>query len=394
MQYTQTTGKRTWLWYLAVVIVVASSVTSGVTTFTGARELVNDSVWVALCFTLAIQGGLFVVIHHASESSRPRRILLAFAWCCFAFFSVYSSGIGFYKLQQKSLKSEYTHTSLREQWRVAEKSIAETKRNMLAWLNEAKQPMKLSLKIEETGERAARREKKPFSPQHKLELKSQLDALNEAERKVQAIQPLSGSMPDAITEAVQKLDAAFAAVNDAYAALPEVGKARCPVPTRPVGDDLPEETQQAFWKGLKSGSMPVLVMLTLALILDLLPVIFSRAIQPKRMMSQKIISFRRSVRDIWGALRSPLSPSTLPIHLIVEGYDLDAMFQYPVNQSLTLADVRRDLALLASEVSKEAGREMKLVSTRTQSGMELVPDLPVLSQLAEDRTIIVSFDPE
>jgi hypothetical protein len=380
-------------------VIIAGTAGSGLTTFMGAHQLVNASAVVALLLTLFFQGGMYVAAHLANESAhahkRPRTLALCLTWALLAFFSVYSSALGMFELQKDSLKLDHARAAVVQQWQAAEKEIGDFKTKALAWLTKGKQDVSLKLTFERNRERAARASRQPYSPVEKQKLQSQLEALNGAEAKAQQIKPLSGTTPEKTDDAVKAMDEAFASVADAFAALPDDGKSQCPVPHQAPAAEQPEEVQKAFWAEVQARSAPAMVMLLVAFLMDFLPVMLRYASRPKKTLAEKITGARRAARATWTALWHPLSPVTQGVRVAVEGHpDLDINLQFATGrEALTLDDIRRNIAVVTEAVSEQLGGPARLTRAMTTSGMELLPDLPLLSQLDDDLTIHLTFEP-
>lgn len=390
---------RRWRDSFREVVIIAGSVASGLTTFVGAHQLVNSSALVAALLTLFFQGGMYVAAQVANESARagrrPRTLALCLAWTLLAFFSVYTSALGMFDIQKDSLKNDHTRAAVVRQWQAAEREIADFRTKALAWLTKEKQDVTLELTVERNRERAARAARRNYSPVAKQTIQSRLDALNGSERKVLEVKPLSGSAPGKTEDAVAAMDEAYISSSVAFSSLPDEGKAECPPPARAPVNAQPEELQKAFWAEVKSGSVPAMVMLLVAFLMDFLPLFLRYASQPRRTLAETILAARRAGRDVWMALWHPLAPATTAVHVAVEGHpELDIELEFAAGrEALRLDDIRRNISVVADAVSREAGRSVRLSRAMTTSGMELVPDMPLLSQLDDDRTIHLSFEP-
>lgn len=388
-----------WRSSLNEVFIVAGSVASALTTFIGAHQLVNSNSVVAALFTLFIQGGMYTVAHLASDGQRgrgrPRKLVLSLTFTLLAFFSVYSSALGMFELQKDSLALDQTRGAVAEQWRAAADEIITFKTNALAWLTKARQEVALQLTFEKNRERAARAGRQSYSPVAKQKLQSQLELLDVAEQRVQQVELLSGATPSNNNEAVAVMDKAFNSCAQAFSILPDEGKAQSPAPHRVAATSPPQELQKAFWAEVQARSAPAMVMLLIALLLDILPVLLRYASQPKRSLAEKIIGARRTTRDVWSAMWHPLNPATQAVHVVVEGYqDLDANLEFASgSDALRLEDIRHNIGFVAEAVSRQSGEAVRLCRAMTTSGMEIVPDLPLLSQLDEDQTINLTFEP-
>jgi hypothetical protein len=388
---------KNWRSHLGEIVIVAGTAASALTTFLGARKLVNDNFIVAGLLTLFFQGGLFVVAHFATDRSRPnhrpRTLVLCLTWVLLALFSIYSSAIGAFELIKDSLKKDHSRGSLVVQWQASERDISGFKTKALSWVTEAIRDVEPRLNSERERKRVADMKNRPYAIGRLQTLATQLKALKDAEAKVQAIK-LSGVPPDKNEEAVAALDNAFEAAKAAYASLPEEARAQFTEPHRSATPNGPDDLQKAFWAEVQAGSAPALVILLIAALMDFLPALLRYASRSKKTLAEKLHDARRAGRDIWGALVNPLSPVTTALNIAVIGHpDLDITMNFASGyHSMTLTDISRDLAVVESEVARSVGRNVRLRSAMTTSQMEVVPDLPLLDQLDDDLTLHLQFE--
>jgi hypothetical protein len=384
---------------LREAVIVAGTAASGITTYIGARQLVNSSVLVAALLTLFFQAGMYVVAHFANEGIHPhgrrRTVALCLTWILLAFFSVYTSALGMFELQKNSLQLDHMRAAVVQQWHAAEKEITDFKIKAVAWLTKSKQDVTLKLLLERNRERAASLAREPYSPVVKQTLVSQLGAFNNAEIKTQRINVLSGNPPAKAEDAVKFMDEAFASAADAFAALPEDGKAQCPLPRRPMTTAPPVEVHTAFWAEVQARSAAAMVMLFVAFMMDFLPLLLRYASRPKMTLAEKVMCARRGVRDIWMAMWHPLAPLTYALRVVVEDDpDLDILLQFAsTGEALTINDLRPNIAVIEEAVSEQVGRPMRCTHAMTPSGVALLPDIPLVNQLDDNMTIHLSFDP-
>ena len=386
-----------WRHHLAEIVIVAGTAGSALTTFMGARKLVSESLIVAGLLTFFFQGGLFVVAHAATDGTkpnhRPRTLALLLTWLMLAFFSVYSSAIGAFELVKDSLKNDHSRAGVVSQWQDAQGQISEFKTKALTWLTQDKQDVEIRLNAERERKRAADRTNRRFSTSRLQALSVRLDALNDAEAKIREVK-LGGTPPPKTEDAVAALDAAFDSAKSAYTSLPEEGRAQCAEPRRALAGEPPDDLQKAFWAEVRAGSPPALEALLIAALLDSLPALLRYAGRSRRTLAEKIRGARRSLRDVWDSLVSPLTPAAGAIRVAVTGYpDLDITLNFAGGyRHVTLAEMRPDLAVVESEVARNAGRRVRLRSAMNTSRMELVPDFPLLDQLDPDLTLHLDFE--
>src|SRR5215216_1484473 len=382
------------------IVIIAGTVSSGVTTWVGAYKLVSESVLVATLLTVFFQGGLFTVAHLATDKNQPhrhpRKVALLAAWLLLASFSVYASALGMFELVKPSLKSDNLRADVVTQWRDAEKEIATFKTNALGWLTKAKDQVNLKAHFERNRERVAVSKGRSYGATRRLTLAAQLETLTSAESAAQSVRLLSGTTPTKVEDAIKMLDDSFASAKTAYAVLPDEGKSVCPEPRRKLSADRPEETQKALWAEAKAGSAPVKAMFLVAFLLDFLPGLLRYASRRKRTLAEKIHISRRAGKEIWRSLVNPISPLTTAIRIAVVGHpDLDITLSFANgNHHLTLRDLRGDLVVVGNEVARNVGSRVRLRSAMNTSQMEIVPNFPLLDQLDGDLTLHVAYEDE
>lgn len=388
-----------WKRNLLEVFVIAGILASAFTTYKGAFLLVNHSVFVALLFTAFFQGGMYVVGHYSSvsdhERERRRTVSLCTVWIVFAFFSVYASALGMFDIQQDSLRSDRARVNVFTQWKEAAKAIAEFKTRALAAVNQAKQATTLDLNIERAHARAARAQHQTYSTNNLQRLSSELSAIQNGENKLRDLKLLSITPPDDSEDARRRLDEAFAGVGDAYATIPERVRATIiqPRPIEPT--EISANIQKAFWEELKARSVPVLLVVVFALMLDFLAPLVLFATTPKPTMPERILGGRRRVRELRNAFRVPLAEDVEVIHLkIADAPGLQVHIKVPASDGGPLLDIDRDFAEINKEVCVETGREMLLDAVKTASGKPLVDGAPLLHQLGDEREVVLSYVPK
>ncbi len=388
---------KNWRDHLGEIIIIAGTAGSALTTFTGARKLVNDSFFVAGLLTLFFQGGLFVVAHLATDKTKPnhkpRTLALFLTWLLLAFFSVYSSAIGAFELVKDSLRNDHSRAGVVLQWQDAQGQISDFKTKALTWINQDKQDVEVRLSTERERKRAADKLNRGYPTKRLQALVTRLDALNDADAKVQAVK-LGGSPPPKSEDALAALDTAFEATKSAYAALPEEGRAQCSEPRRASAREAPDDLQEAFWTEVQARSSPALVALLIAALLDFLPAMLRYSSRSRKTLPEKIRGARRTSRDLWNSLIGPLSPAMGAIRIAVAGHpDLDITLNFADGyQNMTLAEMRRDLIVVEGEVERSAGRRVQMRSAMNTSRMEIVPDFPLLDQLDPDLTLHLDFE--
>lgn len=388
---------RNWRNHLGEIVIVSGTAGSALTTFIGARKLVNNSVVVAGLLTVFFQGGLFVVAHLATDRTkpnhRPRTLVLGITWILLAFFSIYSSAIGAFELVKDSLKKDHSRGAMVVQWQAAEREISDFKTKAMSFVAQAKQDLEPKLNLEKERKRFADK-KNLYYPTARLQvLTAKSNALRDAETKIQAIQ-LSGTPPANTEGVIRGLDGAFEAAKAAYASLPEAAREQFSEPRRSTIASSPEDLQKVFWAEVQAGSIPALVILAIAALMDFLPALLRYASKSKKTVAEKISQARRTGKDIWNSLVIPLSPKTTAIRVVAAGHaDLDITLNFADDyHHMTLRDISRDLHVVLNEVARKVGHAVRLRSAMTTSQMEIVPDLPLLNQLDNDLTLHLQFE--
>lgn len=388
-----------WKRNLLELFVIAGILASAFTTFTGAYQLVNRSVFVALLFTAFFQGGLYVVGHYTSvtepERERRRTFTLCLVWAVLAFFSVYASSLGMFDIQQESLRSDRSRVNVFKQWTDAQKALAEFKTRALAEINQAKQATSLDLNIERSHIRTARAQHRAYPTENLQKLNSDLAALQNAETILRQVRLLSITPPENSGDAQRSLDEAFASAGEAHAAIPERLRARV-IPPRPIETtEISVNIQKAFWGELAARSMPVILIVVFALCLDLLAPLVLFATAPKRTVPERIVGIRDRARRIRNAWEVPLSADLESVKITVqEAPALRIRISVPAYRGGPLVDIDRDFAEVTEEVCRETARSMMLATVKTASGKPLVDGSPLLDQLGGDREVLLSYRPK
>ncbi|MEW6213133.1 MAG: hypothetical protein AB1631_32850 [Acidobacteriota bacterium] len=386
-----------WRSHLLELFIAALTVCSGLTTFIGARNLVNDSWLVAALFTAGIQGSMYVVAYYATTKKKGTRrtLSLYFAWMLLAIFSVYSSALGMFELQLASLRNDHQRASLTAEWRAAVDHISSFRAQALAIVRAKARETSLLLTFERNRERSARRSRLPYSPRERQTLNARLAALTETERRFAAMRPLASAPPDRIPDATAALDAAFAQAADLHSALPDDCRAQAPLPRRSFGQTIPEDLQKAFWMELQSRSAPALLITLIAFLLDFLPIAVRYACRERRSLAQVIRDLRLASKKVWSALSLPLERE----HVIVriEVYDFDEIESQATfaaeGAGPYLADLKRLFEAVERAVSDVSGKRMEVVEARTSSNERILPDSPLLAQLESDLTVRLRVEP-
>jgi hypothetical protein len=383
--------------YLLEAFMIAGFIGSGFTTFKGAYEIFNHNTLVAIFLTVFFQGLMYVIGRYLVKTrnrERRRTLPLCAAWGALAAFSVYSSALAMFELQEGSLKQDHARTAVVTQWNESAKAIADFKTKAMIETNQAKQGKNLELNSERNRIRAARAEHRPYSKETLEKLSAELAAINSADAKLQQIKLLGIAPPDKTEDAQRVIGESLAGVNEAYAALPEQVRIRISLPRLPEAPQFPEHIQKAFWAELLSGSAPALLMVFFASVLDLLPPFVRFASAPKQTLPERILRIRCRRRELRDALRAPLAAETEFVKITVEEVpELDVRICVPTVRGGPVLDIGRDFAEVTKEVSRENGRDMVLERAVTASGAALVDGSLLLAQLGSDREVILSYAP-
>ena len=380
-------------WFVACGIIA-----SAFTTFAGAFHLVNHSYFVSGLFTMFFQGGLYIVGHYVApdehERQHRRRLALCIVWVLLVFFSVWASSLGMYALQQDSIKSDISRANVVTQWRHAEMAVADFKTRALAEITQAKQSVTLDINSERSRIRSARVEHRPYSTENLQRLNADLTALQSADTRLRQLRTLGITPPENSDAARNTLDEIFASTGEAHASLPQRLRASISQP-RPVEQtEVSENLQKAFWEGLKSRSVPVVLMLVFAAFLDLLPPLVLFATARKFTLEERVTRFRLWLRALNHSATRPLAEDIAAVDIAIAGVpELSAQVTVAGQCGGPLLDIDRDFAGITKTVCRETGREMLLAAVKTVSGSQLVDGAPLLDQLGQERELVLSYVP-
>jgi hypothetical protein len=391
-----TEWSKNWKRNLLEVFVACGILASACTTFAGAYFLVNHSLIVAGLFTGMFQGGLYVIGHYASATEHERQHRRTFAlflvWIVLAFFSIWASSLGMFALQQESLRSDLARAGIFKQWTDGAKNIAEFKTRSLAEIYQAKQTTSLDINAERSRIRAARAERRAYSNDTLQSLSSDLAALQSAETRLRQLRPLSITPPENSETASHALDDAFSATGETYASIPERLRSRISQPRPGDQVEMSSNIQKAFVEGLRSRSVPVLLMLVFSVMLDLLAPLVLFATAPKKTLDERIVAFRQWKKALDSARRVPLAAETERVRVTVrDAPQLDIHISVPTAHGGPLVDIDTDFAEVTAEVRRGKDPEMQLESVKTGSGKPLVDGLPLLKQLGQDRELVLQY---
>jgi len=387
-----------WKRNLLEVFVIAGVLASGFTTLTGAYQLVNRNLFVALLFSLFIQGGLFIVSHYTSVNGDDRKhrrtFTLWIVWLILAFFSVYTSSLGMFEIQRSALRDDRARSGIFNQWNEAAKSISDFKTRSLAEINQTRQATTLELNVERGRARAARLQRRPYSTENIQRLNAELAALANAEKRVREIRLLSIATPENSEDARRALDETFGSVNEAYAALPEQLRARIIVPQPSEPTEISEHIQKQFWDELLNSSIPVILIVIFSLLIDLLPPLVLFATSPKQTLPERVLSLRLWAEEIRYVARTQLKREVELVHVsVINVPELIIQMTVPARHGGPLLFTDRDFAGITEEVRRERGSDLLLESAETASGKRLENGLPFLKQLGDEREVVLSYAP-
>lgn len=395
-----------WKRNLLEVFVVAGILASGFTTFKGAYHLLNQNLLVALLYTAFFQGGLYVIGHYMSVSDDERKsrrsfnddrkhrrtFTLCLVWLVLAFFSVYTSSLGMFDIQRSALRDDRARAGIFQQWNEAAKLVSDFKTRSLAELNQSKQAATVELNVERSRARAARSQRRPYPAENIQRLNSELSVLTSAENKVRAVPSLSITTPENSDEARRALDETFSNVNEAYAALPEQLRTRITVPRPDEQAEMSEHIQQAFFESLMAGSIPVILIIAFALLIDLLPPLVLFATSPKQTLPEQMLSFRLWIEEMRHAFRAQLKSEIELIQVSVKDMpELSIHISVSTRHGGPLLYIDRDFASITEEVRRDRGPNLFLESAMTASGELLEDGLPLLKQLGKEREVILYY---
>jgi hypothetical protein len=387
-----------WRVYLLELFVIGLSLCSGLTTFIGARQLVNESYLVALLFTLGIQGSMYVVAHRATLNqfgSRRRAFALYATWLLLALFSVYSSALGMFELQRDSLRKDHDRSALISEWRSAVEEIAAFQSQALTVIRTHQREAELQLTLEKNRETAYRKARRPYPSKEKQIIQARLTLLQSGERKLLESKPLPATTPDDNQQARSMLDDAFLKVADAYAQMPEDCRSESRLPRRSFAATVPEDLQKAFWVEVKSYSGPAFIMLLIAFLLDFLPISIRYACSPRRSMAEKVRSLRLSLCEIRKAMTSPISQNTISFSLVVDDYhELDVEMTLAADGAGPyLDDLSHHFSVVERAVTEIAGEPMRVNLITSSSGSDIDGNVPLLEQLDGNLQIHLLLEP-
>lgn len=385
---------------LTKVSAVFLSVGSYLTSFLGARLYVSDNIPVAFMLSTGFQIGVFAFSHGATKVKDPQREkiskllrLCAFLPCLA--FSAYMSTLGTYSVLRPSLEAGNERAALQAKLRTASYAQSRLSTSALGYLNEQIVETGRLLEVQKRRLQAAQKPYTRFLAQREVDkLSSKLSELNRAKEKVDSIGQESDAMPDSPEEAHRKIDAAVTKASSILSAMPAEFRDANQLPQPEPEPAPPSDIQGSFIQELRRGAPAAFYCLAIALLLDLTSILILRSVTPTPTLPERIRRARRYMRDLSAARSEPLNLFTQQIRLLVAGLpDLSINLDLGAeDRDLYLDDLKPHLGHVEERVGAELGQPVKISSLSSSTGMELLSDLPLKSQLDADNTIHLQIE--
>jgi hypothetical protein len=226
-------------------------------------------------------------------------------------------------------------------------------------------------------------------------LNAKLAELNRAKDVITNIEQPSDAMPESIAEAHKRIDAFSANSSSILAAMPTEFRDAHQLLQPQVEPTRASDIQGSFIQELRRGAAAAYYCLAIALLLDITSILIIRSITPTPTLPERVRRTRRYLKDLRAARSDALDLFTQQIRLLVIGYpdlsvNLDLGSESP---DLYLNDLRPHFGHVEERISAEMGQPVEIRSLSSSTGMELLPDMPLKSQLDADNTIHLLTEP-
>jgi hypothetical protein len=385
---------------LTKVSAVFLSVGSYLTSLLGACLYVSNNIPVAFMLSTGFQIGVFVFSHGAAKVKDAQRekiskILRLCAFLPCLAFSAYMSTLGTYSVLRPSLEAGNERAALQAKLRAASYEQRRLSTSALAYLNDQIVETGRLLEVQKRRLQVARRLYTRLLAQRELDrLSSKLSELNRAKEKVDGVGQASDAMPDSPEVGRGRIDAAAAKASSILSAMPAEFRDANQLPQPEPEPAPPADIQGSFVQELRRSAPSAYYCLAIALLLDLTSILIIRSVTPTPTLPERIRRARRYMRDLRAARSEPLDLFTQQIRLLVAGLpDLSINLDLGAeDRDLYLDDLKPHLGHVEERVGAELGRLVKISSLSSSTGMELLPDLPLKSQLDADNTIHLQIE--
>jgi hypothetical protein len=393
-------SKIDYLKILTKVSAIFLSIGSYLTSFLGARLYVSDNIPVAFMLSTGFQIGVFVFSHGTAKvkDARREKISKLIRVCAFLpclGFSAYMSTLGTYSVLRPSLEAGNERVALQTKLRATSYAQSRLSTSALGYLNEQIVETGRLLEVQKRRLQASRKPYTRFLAQRELDkLHSKLSELNRAKEKVDSIGQAGDTMPDSSEEARAKIDAAVAKASSILSAMPAEFRDSNQLPQSDPEPAQPTDIQGSFVQELRRGAPSAYYCLAIALLLDLTSILIIRSVTPTPTLPERVRRARRYMRDLRAARSEPLNLFAQQIRLLVAGFpDLSINLDVGAeDRDLYLDDLKPHLGHVEERIGAELGRLVKISSLSSSMGMEMLPDLPLKSQLDADNTIHLQIE--
>jgi hypothetical protein len=367
----------------------------------GACLYVSNNIPVAVMLSTGFQIGVFVFSHGAVQVKNARREkiskplrLCAFIPCLA--FSAYMSTLGTYAVLRPSIEAGEERSAVQAKLSAASYSQNELATSALGYLNEQIVGLDPLLEAQKRRLQFALRAYTRMAAQRALDkLNSKLAELDRAKQVVTNIGQLSEAMPGSPAEARQRIDASIANSSSILAAMPAEFRDSHQLQHPQVEPTVASDIQGSFIQELRRGAAAAYYCLAIALLLDITSILIIRSITPTPTLPERIRRIRRYLKDLRAARSEPLDLFTQQIRLLVVGFpDLSVNLDLGTeSRDLYLSDLKPHFGHVEERISAEMGRLVEIRSLSSSTGMELLSNLPLRSQLDDDNTIHLLTEP-
>lgn len=380
---------------LARIAAIFLSIGSYLTSFLGACLYVSNNIPVAFLLSTGFQIGVFVFSHGAGEVRDARHLtisrvvrLCAFVPCLA--FSAYMSTLGTYDVLRPSLEAGDERAALQSRFNAAAYAQNQLSTAALGYVNEHIAELEPLIQAQKRKLLSARMPYTRGMAQRALDkFAARLNELNRAKEVITNIPPMSDIPPETPEEARRQIELSTANSSSILAVMPAEFRDTHAVAQPEFKTAGATDIQGSFIYQLRSGAPAAYYCLAIALLLDVTSILIIRSITPIPTLPERIRRMRRYVKELHAARSEPLDFFRQELRVVVAGFpDLNLILDLGTESpDLYLDDLKSHFRYLEDRLSAEANQRVEIRSVISSTGMELLPELPLKSQLDADNTI-------
>jgi hypothetical protein len=308
--------------------------------------------------------------------------------------AIYCSTLTSYQMIATTDAQDSVRDRIANDWRAEVKSVADLRASARDAVSAATQATQKAL----TDEAAALAQ--ADSPQHPVSRapyrQHQREAGEWSRRALKLVDEitLSPLAPADLKDLAGAMQPAAAATESLRAELPARMRAQVPPFPMPQIVQPPSDVQSQLWTATHERRASAFGAWGIAILLDLLPVLFANSFVRRRPAPHRIMQTRAWCREVRSAWRAPAPGQNVQLPLRIEG-DVSANAVLDIASAgtpptlLTLRALDGSLRQLEAEISQRCGHPVELRDFRTAAGDAIDLSRPMLTQLGPAREVVV-----